>query len=167
MPDERPAQSPILLLDTNVWLDLCLPTRPNVEASRELVAYAEAHCISMAYAAQASLDVYQRVMVDNKRWVRASGELTQEWAVAIKRMAWDCVNRMQELATAVPVDSSDIWLACKYRDYHDDYEDDLVLAACRRVKADYLVTNDRSLLTHSTICAKTPRQMLDLLKVGL
>jgi predicted nucleic acid-binding protein len=117
------------------------------------------------YAAQSSLDVYQRVIINNKRWVRESSELTETWATAIKRWAWDAVTSMQELAVAVPVDMSDIWLACKYRDYHDDYEDDLVLAACRRAHADYLVTNDRKLLAHADVCAKTPRQMVELLKV--
>lgn len=155
-----------LLLDTNVWLDLFLPNRPEGEAARRLLEEADARNINLVFAAQASLDVYQRLIINNERWVRASATLSDEWATAIKRWAWDAVTSMQEVATAVPVDASDIWLACKYRDYHDDYEDDLVLAACQRSHADFLVTNDRKLLKHADICAKTPRQMLELLKVS-
>jgi predicted nucleic acid-binding protein len=154
-----------LLIDTNVWLDAFLPNRPEAEAARALLEEAEKRGFSLVYAAQSSLDVCQRVIINNKRWVRESSELTETWATAIKRWAWDAVTSMQELAVAVPVDMSDIWLACKYRDYHDDYEDDLVLVACRRSHADYLVTNDRKLLAHADICAKTPRQMVELLKV--
>jgi len=39
----------------------------------------------------------------------------------------------------------------------------LVLAACKRAAADYLVTNDRKLLEHADIAAKTPRQMMPIL----
>lgn len=154
-----------LLIDTNVWLDVFLPSRPEAEAARTLLEEAEKRGFSLVYAAQSSLDVYQRVIINNKRWVRESSALTEAWATAIRRWAWDAVTSMQELAVAVPVDMSDIWLACKYRYYHDDYEDDLVLAACRRSHADYLVTNDRKLLAHADVCAKTPRQMVELFKV--
>lgn len=40
---------------------------------------------------------------------------------------------------------------------HRDYEDNLVLAACKRAQVDYLVTNDRKLLEHADLAAKTPR----------
>lgn len=159
-----PSDSPVLLIDTNVWLDLFLPNRPEGKTARSLFEEAEARNMSLVFAAQASLDVYQRLIINNKRWVREASMLTEEWSKTIKRWAWDAVASMQELAVAVPVDTSDIWLACKYRDYHDDYEDDLVLAACRRAKVDYLVTNDQKLLMHADVCAKTTRQMLGLVK---
>ena len=157
---------PILLIDTNVWLDLFLPHRPNRETAMQLLDEAEAREAVLTYPSQALLDVYQKVRSDNKRWIRASRPLTESDALAIKRMAWDFVELMRSKATAIPVDANDVALACAFRDTHDDLEDDLVLAACRRAHADYLVTNDASLLAHAPIEAKTPAEMLELLRSG-
>ena len=66
-----------LLIDTNVWLDAFLPNRPGAEAARALLEEAEKRGFSLVYAAQSSLDVYQRVIINNKRWVRESSELTE------------------------------------------------------------------------------------------
>ena len=84
-------------------------------------------------------------------------------AQAIRAHAWDCVGMMQTYATAIPTDSSDLYLAYKLRDAHNDLGDDLVLAACRRAQANYLVTRSVTLQTHATVCAKTPEGMLAVL----
>lgn len=161
-----PANPPILLLDTNVWLDLFLPHRPNRETVLALLDEAELRGVSLAYSSQAILDVYQKVRADNKRWVRESRELTQLDALAIKRLAWDCVETMRRIAMTIPIDANDVTLACKFRDTHDDLKDDLVLAACQRAHANYLVTDDTMLVKHAPIEAKTPGEMLGLLRSG-
>ncbi len=51
------------------------------------------------------------------------------------------------------------------RDQHAEIEDNLIVAACMRIKADYLVTNDEKLLRHAPVAAVTPRQMVRLLEV--
>ena len=159
---------PILLLDTNVWFDIYLPHRTGREVALDLLHEAEHQEVSLAFPSQSALDVYQRVRSDNKRWAREEGLFCEKMAVAIKRLAWDDVNEMREIATAVPFDCADLYLACKFRDTHDDLEDDLVLAACQRVHANYLVTNDRDLLAHAPagVTALTPAGMLDLLRAG-
>ncbi|MDO4797960.1 MAG: type II toxin-antitoxin system VapC family toxin [Coriobacteriales bacterium] len=157
---------PLLLLDTNVWLDLFLPHRPNRRTVLDLLSAAETHEASLAYPSCAILDVYQKVRSDNKRWIRSSRELTELDALAIKRMAWDYVNLMRRKATAVPVDTNDVALACSFRDTHDDLEDDLILAACQRAGADYLVTTDAALIAHAPVEAVTPARMLELLRSG-
>lgn len=157
---------PILLLDTNIWLDIYIPFRQGHEAAREMINIALDCDISLAYPAHAALDVYQRVRSDNKEWIRKSRELTQTDAIAIKRTAWDYVNEIRKIATAVPVSFSDIYLACAFRDEHDDFEDTLVMAACQRAKANYLVTRDVALAAHSPIEAKTPEEMTELLRTG-
>lgn len=162
-----PSNPPILLLDTNVWLDLYLPHRPEREAARELVREACNLSCPLAFAAHTALEVYQRISAENKRWLRAQDRLDEAAAIAVKRLAWDCVNEMREVATAIPVDSSDLYLMARLRDLHNDFVDDLVMAACERAKANYLVTNDRKLLMHATVDARTPRQMLELLRAGL
>ena len=83
---------------------------------------------------------------------------------ASKETAWACVENMERNATAVGLDASDVWLAHKFKPVHDDFEDNLVVAAARRAKADYLVTNDERLLRHSPVAALSPRDMLALLR---
>lgn len=156
-----------LLFDTNVWLEKYLPWRTGHNTVLALLQEARLQEVAIAFPAQSALDVYQRVRIENKRWARKEGRLDDPMAKAIKRLAWDCVNDMRETAVAVPVDSSDLYLACKHRDAHDDLEDDLVLAACQRVHASHLVTSDRKLLAHSPVEAVTPAKMLELLRAGI
>jgi len=157
---------PIILVDTNVWLDLFLPHRPGRNDALALLDEAEARGASLVYTSHALLDVYQKVRADNKRWIRQNRELTQTDALAIKRMAWDHIALMQSIATAIPVDAHDVALACHFRDTHDDFEDDLVLAACQRAHANYLVTSDTALAAHAPIETKSPSQMAELLRQG-
>ncbi len=60
---------------------------------------------------------------------------------------------------------ADIWYAEKLRGVHDDFEDNLVLAAAERVKATYLVTSDEQLLKHATVATLTPERALAALKI--
>ena len=155
---------PVILIDTNVWLDMYIPQRQGAQVAARLVEVAQEQGASLLFASHACLDVFQRVSFEQKSWVRRShGELTEAWARTIKGYAWDCVNDMQEIAAGVPTDSSDLYLACRQRDRHDD----LVIAACRRAGANYLVTNDRKLLRHAPLEAKTAAEMLQLLEAGL
>ena len=41
-----------------------------------------------------------------------------------------------------------------------------MLAACKRAQVDYLVTNDRKLLEHADLAAKTPCQMMPILALA-
>ncbi|MBR3318090.1 MAG: hypothetical protein IKG21_09780 [Atopobiaceae bacterium] len=149
-----------------MWLDLFLPCRPQRATVDALTKEARRQDASLCYPSHALLDVYQRVRSDNKAWIRKSRPLTESDAIAIKHFAWEAVASMREQANAVPAVDADIWLACRFRDEHDDLEDDLVLAACQRAKANYLVTNDASLLKHAPIEACTPQRMLELLQTG-
>ena len=69
---------------------------------------------------------------------------------------------MDEIATAVGADSSDVWLARKYQRVHEDFEDCLVLAAARRAKVDFLVTSDDALLQHAPVAALSVDDFLAL-----
>lgn len=161
------ANKPILFIDTCVWLDLYLPGRPGDRAAQELVRYTLDRDIPLAYASHSALDVYAKAGICAKRIFREGGELTDEQARAAKTFAWDCATQMREIATPVPADVSDFYYAQKYRPLHGDLEDDLVLAGCARARANYLVTTDKRLLRHADVAAKTPAEMLELLKAGL
>lgn len=60
---------------------------------------------------------------------------------------------LSQLATPVPCDLSDIWMASRQRELHSDYEDDLIIAAAMRAQADLLVTNDAKLCSHAPVAA--------------
>ena len=109
---------PCALMDTNVWLDMYVPHRAGRQDAMTLVDLGQRQLVTLVFASQASLDVFQKVSFEHKSWVRSRGPLTEAWAVAIKRYAWDCVNDMQEVATAIPQDHNDLYLACRYRDNH-------------------------------------------------
>ena len=74
-------------------------------------------------------------------------------ACAAGEVAWSCLSVMDEIATAVACDQADVWMARKQRCLHEDYEDNLVVAAAQRACADCLVTNDQNLLKHSPVAA--------------
>lgn len=162
-----PSNPPILLLDTNVWLDLYLPHQRGARHAQELVSWAVGHDVGLAFPSSAILDVYRKVGSQLKAMVREGrGELFEADAAAIRRMAWDNVNEMQRIAAPVPVEVHDLALAARYRDVHNDLEDDLVIAAVLRAKARYLVTNDPQLIQRSPVTALTPHAMLLALRTG-
>ena len=106
------------------------------------------------YAATSSKDLFYLISSEHKAWYRREhGSLSQDAAVAATSLAWDCLDVLSQLATPVPCDLSDIWMASKQRNLHSDYEDDLIIAAAMRTKADLLVTNDVKLCSHAPVAA--------------
>lgn len=92
------------------------------------------------------------------------GELAEEDAAAVAEIAWGMVNHLREEAVAVGADQADMWLACKYRSVHEDFEDNLVIAAAQRSGAAYLVTNDERLVKHASVPALGPDDALAALR---
>lgn len=152
-----------LLLDSNIWIDMFAGDRPGRRDALKLMNWASEQEAALLYSASSVKDLYYMVKLEEKRKVRAEGrEVTHATAAAIDEYAWGCVHLMEELATVVPLDQSDIWIATKYRAIHADFEDDLVLAAAERAKPDFLVTNDEALIRHAPVAALTPREVLTL-----
>ena len=157
------AAAAMLLLDTNVWLDNYIPTRPGHETARRLLRHARDNDVRLVYAVGTIKDVFYLVASHFKNDVRASGSTVGEAeALVAKELAWSCIDNMRELACAVGADESDVWLASKYRSLHEDLEDNLVLAAAERAGVAYLVTNDQTLIGKSTVAALAPADWLAL-----
>lgn len=163
-----------LLLDTNVWLDLFIPSNPGHRAAwdflRATASYDDSagRDVVLLYPARIMGDVFYKVHLEAKRWLRTSQFGTEEErARACRDHAWDCVQDMHELATAVGTDESDVWLALKYRSVHEDLEDDFVLAAADRAQADYLVTSDTRLARKARVATGTPRELNERMAAGL
>ncbi len=111
-------------------------------------------------------DVFYLAFIDIKRLLRGQGS-DELVAQAARTTAWEYVNSMREIATAVAADNNDVWLASKWESLHGDIEDNLVLAAAKRAQADYVVTSDRQLLSHAAlagVAAISPEDMLAVLQ---
>ena len=110
--------------------------------------------------------VFYLAFIDVKRLLRGQGS-DELVAQAARTTAWEYVNSMREIATAVAADNSDVWLASKWESLHGDIEDNLVLAAAKRAQADYVVTSDRQLLSHAAlagVAAVSPEDMRAVLQ---
>ena len=152
-----------VLLDTNVWLDAFDGARSRSREASELIDVCVRRGIDLLYAVGTAKDVYYLVGASLKRQARtAGGALSEGQASAIAAYAAACVANMDEIATAVGADSSDVWLALKYQRIHADFGDCMVLAAAQRAKADFLVTSDEALLRHAPVAALSVDDFLAL-----
>ena len=156
-----------LMVDTNVWIDAYCANHTGFDAANALIHVAEHNGVELFYTIHGLTDVLYVVEQEYRRQARGErGSVADHEARAIKEAALACMRNVMELGTAVGADGSDLWLADKYLPVHGDIEDNLVLAACRRACADYLVTNDRTLISHADVVAKTPEDMVRLFEVG-
>lgn len=153
--DMKTKSSRSLLLDTNIWLDYFLGGREGGFLARKLVVQAESHGVTLLYAAPETKDIFYLLASELKRQARAErgGTLPESEALAAQEAAWSCLESLDKAAAAVGCDISDIWIARKHRSVHQDYEDNLILAAVLRSGANMLVTSDQALLAHAPAAA--------------
>ena len=152
-----------VLLDVNVWLDNYLPGRPCSNDARTLLAWLRERDVPILYPITAPGTVFYVVQQSLKRAAQADGVALQQGdAIAIRELAWACIENMAELGAPVGADVSDFWRARKYRSVHADLEDNLVLAAVDRSQAGYLVTSDEALLRKSSMPALTAHDFLQM-----
>lgn len=156
-----------LLLDTNVWLDYYDAARPHHAESFALCSHAKRNDIPLLYAVHCAKDIFFLLNASLKRDILASkGALSESDALAAREAAWGALEHLRQEAFAVSADESDVWLASKYRGLHDDFEDNLLVAAAQRSHAAYLVTNDEQLVKHSPVPTLSPADALAALKAA-
>jgi predicted nucleic acid-binding protein len=163
-----------ILLDTNVWLDLFIPSNPGHAIAWKLIRLAAAYedpagrDVVLLYPARILGDVFYKVRLEAKRWVASATTGSAEAkALACRDHAWDCINDLCELGQAVGMDEADVWLARKYRAVHEDLEDNFVLAAADRAQVDYLVSSDVRLLRKARVPAVAPAELLRILEASI
>ena len=126
-----------------MWLDYFIPSRRGRSVAIEFLRDACTAQVDLLYAATSSKDLFYLISSEHKAWYRREhGSLSQYAATVATSLAWDCLSVLSQLATPVPCDLSDIWMASRQRELHSDYEDDLIIAAAIRAQADLLVTNE-------------------------
>lgn len=155
-----------VLVDTNVWVDNYVAVREGCVASREFIAAAVSAGARLVYPVHTLKDVFYNVAATLKHIRRAEeSDVSEGDALAIAEIAWACAENMRDVATAVAADESDVWLACKYRSFSADLEDNFVIAAAERANAAFVVTRDESLLRKCTVAAYTPEDAIGYLQV--
>lgn len=155
----------VVLLDTNVWIDNYVGGREGSKLSRTLISACQKQGVTLCVALLSLKDIYYQIGSELKREQRATKEgLTETQALAIEETAWQCVLNLNKQAVLVPADQSDFTIARYFHQVHPDLEDDFVLAAVKRTEADYFVTNDKKLLSHSPVAALSPIDLLMLLE---
>lgn len=122
----------------------------------------------LMYLARILPDVFYKVRMHFKAWMRRTALWEgDESVIACRDQAWDCIKDMDEIATAVGLDGSDVWKAIRLWGLNEDLEDNFVLAAAIRAHVDYLVTSDCQLIQKATVPALTPSDMTALLETRI
>lgn len=149
-----------IVVDTCVWLDMYFGMRAKSAEARAFFDCAIERDVVLLYSINTVKDLHYLIPHILKRLAcEQEGSVSEEAADAACHVAWACIDQMTQIATAVPCDMSDVWVARNLQPIHADFEDNLVIAAARRAKADFLVTDDKKLLGHAPLAAKTPAQM--------
>lgn len=160
------AEAPILVLDTNVWLDDAIAWRKGHDSAQKLIAYSRRHKVELAFAVTTIKDVFYIAERQFRRYAREmQGTLTEAGAAASTDSAWDVAEGLTDVATPIAMDAADVWMARKLRAVHNDLEDNLVIAAAKRANADFIVTSDARLLQNPHVRALTAADMLTHLQV--
>ena len=160
-----PLKPRALLLDTNVWINSQLGTHVGYEDARRLLIRAREQQIRIGIAFHSLTDVFYVVRRELQRAneVASSGESSippDRIAAATKETAWGVIASIMEYAEVIGGDGSDARIALLHKNLHDDYEDDLVYAAARRMGADLIVSDDLAFVRHSPLPAMTSADAL-------
>ena len=154
-------------MDTNVWLDYHLTERPGHNTAFTLVDAALENDVPLLIASHSLKDFWYLYWQTGKHYNIETGDMTVEaCSKSAKIAAWAATEQIVQIATVVGSDASDAWLALKMQNTHDDYEDNLVVAAALRAKPRLLVTNDQTLLGHCPVAAATPQDALSFLELA-
>lgn len=167
MREQGPIMSkpPTLLIDTNVWLDYFDPARPAFKDAFELFDLCYAEDVELYYTAAGLTDVFFIIGMSQKHAIREErGQLTDSEASAINELAWGCIRHMHEAAMPLPQSPAILCEAFNLKAVYRDFEDDVVMATARLANIDFLVTNDRTLLTKATVPALSARDMVAYLR---
>ena len=149
-----------ILLDTNILLDYCLPNRAEHETSFQLIDTCIQNDVQLYCAVSSLKDAYYVI----ERSIRnALSKEKKPNAGISSEIAWGMLERILDIIQVVGADVADVWIAFKCRTLHEDFEDNMIIAACKRVDANYLITNDVRLREDACVSTLKPCQALALL----
>lgn len=156
---------PLLLIDTNVWLDFFIDRSSRHDSAGALIAKANRQGATLLTPVAAVKDIYFLIGLELKRMQReAKAEGTESFANSVDEVAWACISSLRRQSVIVGADATDMIEALAMRPSHSDFEDDLIAAALQRAHADYLVTSDEGLLRHQPVPCISIDEALELLE---
>ena len=161
-----PIKPRVILLDTNVWINSQLGSHPGYAEARELLIHAQQNQLRVGIAYHSLTDVFYVVHRELKRTneiasAQGTSAIPPERAdAATREAAWGVINSIMDYAEVVGGDGADARIAALYKSLHDDYEDDLVLAAAHRMGADLIVSDDAAFVKHSPLPALSTKDAL-------
>ena len=160
------ARLPIkILVDTNIWLDYFLARSAHHTAVSRFIARAlECENIVLYIPSLSLKDLAHQLASLMKLDARRAGkDVTPDIAAAAREVSWGCVRNVLEKALVAPISRTEVLGAFTYKRIHDDFEDDLVLAALDAVDANFLMTHDEALRRHTDDFCITAEEGLELL----
>lgn len=82
----------------------------------------------------------------------------------LRKIPWNCIERTLSLCEVAPIDRTTCDRAISLCERHDDFEDDLIIAAAQQAGSDHVVTSDKALIEHFPELCITPRRLMELLE---
>lgn len=153
-----------LLVDTNVWVDFILG-REGASSVLKMLNAASEDEDPIAVTTSIMKDAFFIIGATIKRKAREEGvseSAFQDVSVAAKEVAWSSLMTIQRFSIMLNQGFQEHLEAMTLRDVHNDYEDDLLLATAKSAKIDYLITNDKGLLSNKVVPALSPQAYLDM-----
>lgn len=152
-----------LLFDTNVWLDYFFCRSESIEAINKLIASSFDDELVLMYAPSSAKDLFYLI----PRYLGRLEESGKECSAASRKaVAWACLEKMMELAVAAPQSFAECELARMLKGAHDDFEDNLIIAAAETAEVDYVVTEDGRLRAAMPEVCISPERAFELMSIG-
>ena len=162
-----PLQPRSLMLDTCIWINSQIGTNSGHEAAWRLIVAARERGILLGIAPHSLSTVFYVVHRYLRRFdVGGDSVAPHDAAAAAKETAWAVVDNIMDYAAVIGADGSDARMAALHKNVHDDFEDDLVLAAARRMQADLIVSDDFEFVRHSPLPIMTADDALRWITAG-
>lgn len=155
-------------MDTNVLMNYFLGKEPMATDCRRIID-ASAEAPHALYVSSLSMkDLGYLLGMSLKRMERLEkGSVSPASAAAASEISWACLKHVLGFAQIVPVGGNECLDSFTYRPLHDDFEDDLLVAAAIASGADFLVTEDTRLRAHAPIACLSTADMAILLEAEL
>ena len=158
----RQSKQVSILCDTNILIYYMLCTPRFIKDVMKLFERCVEREVKLSCASLSLKDVFyitperfkERFMNDESMVVAITAKLI------LPEVAWSGISKLKELMTIVPIGAEECELAQSLRHAHNDFEDDLIIAAAQQSGATYVVTYDKKLAKHFPEYCKTPAEIV-------
>lgn len=147
---------PSVLVGTDIWLEFFMNARGHASRIAAVFDAVERKGGTLLCAFSSIQDLYYLLLASMDSASGGSGRRDVE-----EQVAWACLRTLRERATVVGADLGDVLQAEYLRSLHADLADCLLLAAAKRGRADYLLTE------RAELHERVPLPSLGLDEMGL